>query len=252
MATISTTINHSVTLGQPGFLSPLTITSAGYVNYGGPQPAVYSRPNATVVNYGVIRSEGVGNYAGVELLSTGNSLDNHGTIVSNWYGVYIYGGVLTNEGTISSGNRFGVISRAALSITNTGSISGAVGIKALSGLTLSNTAGTISGSGGVEVSGGTGSLVNSSVIAAGYGTGVGFGAGGSVTNTSAGYISSQGTYAGVAISGGAGVVVNSGTISGYQGIYFYTSGIASQTVIDSGTIVRVRWYGCYLSGTATT
>jgi hypothetical protein len=237
MSTINGTIHHGVNVGQPGYYSPLTITSTGYVNYGGPPAAVYSRENATVVNYGVIRSEGVGNYAGVELLASTSSLDNHGTIVSNWYGVYIYGGVLTNEGTISSGSRFGVFSRGALSIVNTGSISGAVGIKALSGVTLSNTAGTISGSVGVEVSGGTGSVVNSSVIAGGYGDGVNLGAGGSVTNTAAGYISSHGRYAGISISGGAGVVVNSGTISGYQGIYFYTSGIASQTVIDSGTIV---------------
>ncbi|WP_216855971.1 DUF4954 family protein, partial [Acidisphaera sp. S103] len=237
MSTIITTINHGITLGQPGYYSPLTITSTGYVNYGGPPAAVYSRDNATVVNYGVIRSEGVGNYAGVEFLSSTSSLDNHGTIVSNWYAVYIYGGVLTNEGTISSGSRFGVFSRGALSIVNTGSISGAVGIKALSGVTLSNTAGTISGSVGVEVSGGTGSVVNSGVIAGGYGNGVNLGAGGSVTNTAGGYISSHGNYTGVTISGGAGVVDNAGTISGYQGINFYASGTASQTVIDSGTIV---------------
>jgi hypothetical protein len=237
MSTINTEINHGVNVGGPGYYSPLTITSTGYVNYGGPPAAVYSRNNVTVVNYGVVRSEGVGSYAGVELLNSSSSLDNHGTIVSNWYGVYIYGGLLTNEGTISSGSRFGVFSRGALSIVNTGSISGAVGIKALSGVTLSNTAGTISGSIGVEVSGGTGSVVNSSVIAAGYGAGVALAAGGSVTNTTGGYISSHGNYTGVAISGGAGVVDNAGTISGYRGIYLYASGIAGQTVIDSGTII---------------
>ena len=239
MSTINTKINHGVTIGAAAaYASPLTITSAGYVTYAGPPAAVYSREHVTVVNYGVVNSEGVGANAGVELLANGSSLDNQGTIESNWYGVYMYGGLITNEGTISSGSRFSVFGRgAAISIVNAGLISGPTGIKAFNGAAISNTTGTISGETGVEVSGGTGSVVNSSLIAGGYGDGVNLGAGGSVTNTTGGYISSGGKYSGVAISGGAGAVNNSATISGYRGIYCYASGTAAQTVIDSGTII---------------
>src|SRR5580692_1434886 len=133
MSTIDTTINHGITLGKPRYDSPLTITSTGYVNYAGPGAAVFYSGDGTVVNYGVIRNDGPGGSSGVQLLSAG-SLDNHGTIVSNWYGASLYGGLITNEGIISSASRFGVFGRGdSLDIVNAGLISGAVAIEAVSG-----------------------------------------------------------------------------------------------------------------------
>jgi hypothetical protein len=126
---------------------------------------------------------------------------------------------ITNAGVVSAaaGNGVSLASRGIVS--NTGSISGKDALVLHAGGTVTNNVGgSISGKGalgaglgsgtGVYITGAAGTVTNHSTIS-GAAYGVGFGAGGLVTNTS----SIKGGEDGVIVQGAIGTIVNSGTIT---------------------------------------
>jgi hypothetical protein len=237
MSTVSTTINHGITLGTPNYYSPLTVTSTGYVSNNGSGQAVYGS-TGTVVNQGTLVATGpsiFGKYSGIEIYGSGGAY-NSGTIIATSNGIAIYGfGSVTNSGTISA-QQWGVDGRSGfLYVSNTASIYGVDdGINLFSGGSVTNS-GTIIGANGIAISGAAGTVVNSGGVTGTYQTGIALSAGGSVTNRASGVIYSGGPYTGVYVAGGAGTIVNSGTINGYSGVVF--SGTYNDTLTDRGTII---------------
>ena len=256
MSTITTTVNHGITLGTPGYYSPLTVTNTGAVNNNGSSIAIYGYAG-TLNNAGTISATGagadgvvlsgqfgtgsVGNYG---LISATNSalylggygtVTNTGTIVSSGYDAIDIGasGTVTNStGTITAGH-WDIRIRGAGSVSNGGTLQASeVGIAILGGGGATNT-GLISAPNGIEISGGVGSVVNSGSIRANGSDGVSLSGGGTVSNQTNGVITSAG-YTGVYIGGGAGELVNAGTISAARGVQL--AGPAGQTLIDSGRI----------------
>jgi len=139
-------------------------------------------------------------------------------------------------------------------VTNQGGIDADVthdGIRLVGGGIVTNSgAGVISGYHGVDISGGTGRIVNSSGTIASATKVVGqistryasvvLEAGGSVTNASAGVIAN-----GVDISGAAGTITNDGVIGG---VYFFQNGPAGQFTLASGPSVTLRAGGQVSNG----
>ncbi|WP_027575895.1 autotransporter domain-containing protein [Bradyrhizobium sp. WSM1743] len=138
------------------------------------------------------------------------TLNNQGTITASGFnnGWALYasgGGTVTNSGTITSdgGGIFSPAGGSALTVINTGSISGGVtnvtgvGIRAVGALTLTN----------------SGSITSGAV-----GTAVFAGAGSNITNSASGTISG---LSGIAITRNNSTITNAGTISGAAGSITY-------------------------------
>ncbi|HEX4365383.1 MAG TPA: Hint domain-containing protein [Rhodopila sp.] len=234
MSTINTTINHGVILGQPGYYTPLTITSTGAVNNNGTGKAIFGG-GETVVNYGRITATGnSGGYGYQAVYLGGGYVNNHGTITADGSAVLLQAaGTVVNSGFIY-GQRWGVTSRGLVTVANTGTISGGSQGIVLSGGGVITNSGLIAGGDGIGISGAAGTVVNSGSISS-YGAAVYLFEGGTAVNTGTGLISTDGLYAGVMVAGGAGSVINSGTIDGYLGVEF--AGTYNDTLIDSGTII---------------
>jgi hypothetical protein len=262
MSTITnTTINHGITIGAT-YTSPLTITTTGTVNNNGTGTAIYYDGTATIQNAGQIIATGAavphGNL-GISLTGNG-SVGNSGLITASGYAIYFgNAGTVTNAGTVSGyygveirgtsavsnsstgtitgTGRYGVkLLGATASVTNDGTISGRTALQALFSATVDNT-GLLSGLDGVNIVGAA-SLRNSGSIIANSSDALGLGAGGTITNAAGGYITDtvSGYGDAVLVTGGAATITNAGTLSAYTGIDF-TGTAASQTVIDSGTII---------------
>jgi hypothetical protein len=121
MSTINGTIGHGVTLGTPGYYSPLTVTTAGFVSNNGVGSAIYGT-TGTVVNQGTRVASGAsifGKYFGIEIYGNGSAY-NSGAIIAASNGIAIYGiGSVTNSGAIS-GQQWGVSGRTGfLAVSNT-------------------------------------------------------------------------------------------------------------------------------------
>ena len=195
---------------------------------------VFLTNSGTVGNYGLITAAHDG-----FLTDGAATVTNTGTINAGYNGVQIdASGTLSNSstGTIIAGN-WGVRIEDAASVTNAGTILGAENAMHLFGSATIDNTGHIIGADGIVLAG-PASLVNSGTISGTAGDAIDLGAGGTISNAAAGVITSAG-YTGVYVSSGAGTVTNAGTISGFTGIVFYSTGTASQTVIDSGTIAGV-------------
>ncbi len=229
MSTIGGTINHGITLGSPGYYSPLSITAAGYVSNNGTSFAITGQIG-TVINSGTVRSTGT--YAAIYLYTA--TLINHGTVDSTYRGVDIRSlGSVNNTGTIIGG-RWGISGEHLATITNSGTVqSSGNGIQLFVGGAITNSAAII-GLNGLAISGATGTVDNTGTITASYGTGVRLDSGGTITNAAGGAILEGGDYVAVAINGGPGRIVNAGTIQGYVGIAGDSTGM---TVVNSGTII---------------
>jgi hypothetical protein len=237
MSVVNGPINHGITLGTPGYFSPLTVTSTGSISNAGVGSAIYGT-TGTVVNQGTLTASGAsifGKYSGIEIYGSGSAY-NSGTINAESNGIAIYGtGTVTNTGSVS-GQQWGVDGRSGyLDVTNTGTIYGADdGIVLFSGGSVTNSL-TIIGANGIAITGDAGTVDNIGSIVGTYQTGIALSAGGSVTNGTGGVVSGGGPYTGIYISGGAGTITNGGTIDGYVGVGF--GGTYNDTLIDSGTII---------------
>jgi Hint domain-containing protein len=248
MSTITgTTISTGITVGTSGnYTSPLTITSTGAVIENTTSVAVIgSITQATVINYGTIKSTYANTETGIELLTSG-SVTNAGTghignpdaTVVN-YGIIIGGvGTVANAGTVDTGPKGVGIELETGTVDNSlgGVIAGYYGIAATV-LTVVKNAGTISVPSGGKGGGGRRGPVAVFFDILDH-------SGGTVDNDATGLIEG---YNPVWVQGAAGTIVNHGTIlqqnaSGsaiYAGINLLNSG----TVVDSGTIVGEIYFG---------
>ena len=155
------------------------------------------------------------------------------------------GGSVTNNstGTIK-GDQYGIVFNAGPgSVTNSGSISSALGVDSVivdfgDGGSLTNLAGgTITG-GNVFINGAVGTVTNSGIIATDSEDGVELAAGGSVTNNAGGSISNTDSAGvGVFIEVASGMVTNAGSISaiGGDGVLLLEGGSVSNAASGSIT-----------------
>ena len=276
MSTISTTITFGITLGTGGYTPPLSVTNTGSISTAGvavsiagdgtitnsgmigstgtyaieggvglvltnASTGVVSGYNAgvwsaaaTIANHGIVEAFGA-NGSGVYLANTGGDgvLNNDGLVSAVYRGVVFRGiGALDNAGTIDSTGRYGVECLGYGTVTNAGSITGVNGLVLLAGGGVTNT-GAITGLNAMAVDG-AGTISNAGTIDATYGTGIVLGLG-TISNAATGLITAAG-YPAIYVTAGAATIVNAGTISGYTAITFASTGTASQTVIDTGTI----------------
>ncbi len=216
-----------------------TNTSTGYLD-----GRVQARgAPATIVNDGRILSTAL-YYAAVQVDQTG-FVTNTGTITASASdGVYLNGGgSLTNSGIIDA-HLTGVTTIGVGTVENSGLITaGQSGIVMLGG-TVDNSGTIAAVESAVRIAGAPGTVTNSGTIEATSSAGVGvrLAAGGSMTNTTGGYI--LGGYDAVDMSG-AVTVVNMGTLVGRSG-----TGVALEsggTIINSGTIAggEIATFGTY-------
>jgi hypothetical protein len=221
--TITSSTGGGVYLGPGGSVTNEASASISAVGYA----VRISDSAGTVVNDGTIRSTGPtsgsllrGN--GISLLR-GGSVTNAATasIIATADAVRIGGnigdtGTVVNDGSITGGS-FGVFLTSGGSITNEASayITGGVDVTGGTGTVVNEASAHIAATGyAVRISGGTGTVVNDGSIAGGQvggQAGVLLEFGGSVTNEASAHIAAG--Y-GVRIVGGTGIVVNDGSIAG--------------------------------------
>jgi outer membrane autotransporter protein len=207
-----------------------------------------------------------GGFTGLSISGNGGStsggpsmVDNAGTISSTGgFNDAIdlgLGGTVTNQstGTISATGVGVAGANNPTIVNNLGQIldaSTAIGLSA--GGTVTNALGAVisSSSRGVDISGGVGAVVNSGSILASEGRAVQLQAGGSVTNTSTGTITSQdaGTRA-IYIFGGPATIINAGSVNG--GVTAAVEVESTQSSItNSGTINSPSGVGIQLDATS--
>jgi hypothetical protein len=189
------TITQTVTFGsvgtQPGYASPLTITSTGGINVNsgngivGPTGTLW-----TVANQGLVTAPGVSGI-GIDLLSGG--------LVVNGSNGFTVGYVIAS----AAGTRLNGTAGNAGAVAN-----GANGANGASSAVI--TAALI----GVDISGGTGTVVNYGTITGTSVFGVHLYTGGSVTNGAGGATTAliSGGDTGINITGSTGTVSNAGTV----------------------------------------
>jgi len=218
--------NHgTITAGGNGVTGDVsfTLTNSGTITAGSSGALIGG--GSTVINS--VGGTITGDFTGLSISDNGGSVsggpstvDNAGTIASaSGFNDAIdlrLGGTVTNRstGTISA-TGVGVAGATNPTIVNNfGQILDAsTGIGLSAGGTVTNGLGAVisSSSRGVDISGGLGTVVNSGSILASVGCAVQLQAGGSVTNTSTGTITSQdgGTRA-IFIFGGPGAIIKRG------------------------------------------
>ena len=203
MSTVSSRINHGITLGNPGYYSPLTVTTTGYISNAGTGVAVYdATAGYTLVNYGGISATGT--YAAVNSIN-GGSVDNIGSI-SGASGVVLGGpGTVTNSGVLSAYAATAVQLSGGGNVTNlsgglitaTGGSLPAVQVSNGSGAATITNYGTISGSEGVYAGANAAqTLIDSGTIIGSGGTAVALGAGTGLVQFRPGNLLMQGTVTG--------------------------------------------------------
>ena len=237
-----------------------TLTNAGVITAPGTNGCgVYFENGGTITNQtgGSLK----GGRFGAFIEGGFGTLVNAGIIATAGYSGFVFGlgGTITNSagGSISGGTN-GVYGkyRAAVSITNSGSINGAgpsgAGIDFAGGGSVANNAGgSITGGGfGVFITGASGTVTNNSNISGTSQSGVDLGAGGSVTNAASATIS--GKVSGVFSSGNRATVANSGSINATGGAGVYGAGTdleAGGTVTNtSGASISGNKFGVFVTG----
>ncbi len=239
--TVSSTGTFAI---QGGVGLVMTNAAGGIVN--GYSAGVWAA-SATVVNRGTIKETGATG-SGVYLANTGADgiVTNYGLVSAVYQGMVFRGaGSLDNAGTIASSGRYGVAfvssPNSADIVTNSGLIAANNTALAFDNEGTVNNSGQILAGDALRVSG-TGTIVNSGTINGTYGTGIVLGSG-AITNTGTGLITSAGYsnpgigYAAISITTGAATIVNAATLSSTTDIVIDAADVASQTVIDTGTII---------------
>ena len=209
-STVVNSIGSTITAGFVG----LSISANGGSTSGGP---------STVDNAGMITSTGGFNTAIV--LGLGGTVTNRSTGTLRANGVGVAGA--TNP-TI---------------VINSGQILDAsTGIGLSAGGTVTNNVGAVitSQSRGVDISGGVGTVVNSGSIVANFGRAVQLQAGGSLTNTSSGTITSAGggTRA-IFVFGGPSTIVNAGFVN--DGLVAAIEVESTQSSITNSGMIRTAF-----------
>jgi FG-GAP-like repeat len=269
----ATLVNAGTVVGVGGASDGVVLLSGGYVANSDPAAlitgayagvAAFGQP-ATVVNSGVIEATLSGNASpliGVNL-AAGGVINNYGTIVGG--GTYSQGVQLENGGYLSNtgsnaliaGYDDGVVVSGVGTVVNYGTISGTgssgtagTAIDLTSGGFVSNAAtGLIDGKvNAILIGNQPGTVVNAGTIVSPLFEGIVLGFGGSVTNTSAGFISG---FDGIVAFADA-TVANSGTISGggsHDGVYLDVGGGVNNA---AAALIVGGLGGVYVSGGAGT
>ncbi len=182
-----------------------TLTVAGTVGAGGTISTSITGPYTLTASNNPLTITSTG-----KITSSGNGIT--GAAGTTW--------TIGNSGTItaSSGTASGIRLSGPGIVSNSGMITtsgSAYGVGLDNGGTVTNSGTIIGGEDGVKFVSGIGTLINSGSIASKIDDGLGFFAGGSVTNAAGASISNLGTKgAGIYITGGGATVTNAGTISG--------------------------------------
>lgn len=251
-STISTTIGKAIVLGNPGYASPLTVTSAGWIDAPAPDTSFQGAAAidvdvgaASISNYGVISGAipATDSYvAPAVFAATPLNLDNYGTIIGQ-SGIYLEnGGTVTNSGSVAGLETQGQsgygVRLVNAELKNTGAVYGSSdGVANWNSSRIVN-AGTIAGGNAgvamdsVSLTGG-GTLTNTGSIG-GEVSGV---TGVSALITNSGRIDG-GTY-GIRISWG-GTVTNAGLVSaGVDGVLLLNAQYQAEyaaSFLNSGTV----------------
>ena len=266
MSTVNTTINHGITLGNPGYLSPLTITNRGTIDNSSGNGIYGTTANGTVDNSGAIT--GTGSYKSGILLTNGGVVTNSGLIAGlggsgqAGYGVWIKGaaGTVVNSGTITgNGDERGIYLQKKGDVTNQAAGYVKAGILDYYGTVvnygkvndpfgegirahfLTNYGTILGGNNGAYVTGQNiatpGTLINRGFVSA-AGDGLYGNSLGSVPEVIINYGTAEsGLEAGVGFGGG-GTLIDAGTIIGSGGtaISMYTSfgSFAGVVILEAG------------------
>jgi outer membrane autotransporter protein len=148
----------------------------------------------------------------------GLTVNNFGTISSltGAPGLFLDSdNTINNSGAITSASGEGIRSGTGTTITNSGAISGSIGVVSGAGATITNS-GAITGRSGFAITSGAGTTLTNT---------------GSITGSS-------GVSGAVSLSGGGNTIINSGTITGLGagGAISSTGGAGTDIVDNSGTI----------------
>lgn len=244
--TISTNVDHTVTLGIGGYSNALIITSSGVIapsSYGAsgldiPAPVA----GALVINHGVIQAgqgaNGGGGGDGILIAAAGARVSNFGAIYADNSaagtgsdGIDITGAndTITNSQDIFGGYHHGSgirITGADATIVNEGYVSGAISYNDAgiyiggAGATITNE-GRIYGSGytaygAIDITAADARITNTGLILAFYGNAISVqGNGANISNS--GEIKGGERGVGILINSDSAVIENTGTIAGYSG-----------------------------------
>ena len=212
---------------------PLTLTTADNPLFITGTGAVTTTNSGTDAIYGGTAATGPITNAGVVSSSAGDGivLEDGGSVTNN------------STGTIR-GDQYEIVFNAGPgSVTNSGSISSALGADSVAvdlgdGGSITNLAGGTIAGGNVFIRGTVGTITNSGIIATDAEDGVLLAAGGSVTNNAGGSISNtDNAGVGVFVEVASGMVTNAGSISalGGDGVLLLEGGSVSNAASGSIT-----------------
>ena len=145
-----------------------TIDNRGTIGVGN-AAGIMLNAGGTATNYGTINASG-NNSTGLRSTGAASTLDNRGTITAN-IGIRTdaSGSTLNNSGTINSTSFAIYVPSGTATLTNSGSVNGAIGATLNGGGSITNTGSLIGVSYGITSAGAATTVVNSGTISGGSG-----------------------------------------------------------------------------------
>ncbi len=213
-----TTRQHGISLGSAGTVTNLAggliFAAPGTLGANGAAGILDTAAPATVMNYGLILSD-----------AFGIRLDQGGTVDNAAPGAAIFATPGTLGGSYAGFTGVRIAGQPG-SVHNIGTIIGLYqpGVSLAGGGSIFNEAGTIAALGsaiGIDISGGSGTVVNGGLIVGGE--------------------------VGLRLTDGLAMVTNTGTIGGAKGVVF-GAGLAGGTLVNSGTIYGINGTAVELDG----
>ncbi len=264
IGTITNTIAHGITLSTAGaYISPLTVTAAGYIDNTGSGAAItgpkyaQNTPAWTVSNYGrvigggagagilfastgtisndgrITGGDGIANSATASTGGTGVSLMAGGTVI-NFAAMTITGGAGGAGGSNSpAGGQggAGLVGAGAVSLTNEGLVTGGAGGVGVNPASATSTPPSAGGTGGIGVSLAAGIFVNVGTVTGGAGGAPGIYPGNTLS-----------VFGGNGGAGGTGIYL-SGPVDFFSGSYSGSNGLVEGGAGHAGVTAVYGGYG---------